>query len=156
MSKDNDVNEYAFSKVTLTATNKEDFENILKSLKLKESLGLDTLSMENIDKLVEKNPNYNTDLKFLDLSKGAMLKEHENPYLKLYNEAFIDKQIELTDLNEKIKPILIQITKHLNVDRFNHYRPASKLASKGIDVKSLHATTLDNFEKVFIEINKLF
>ncbi len=86
MSKDNDVNEYAFSKVTLTATNKEDFENILKSLKLKESLGLDTLSMENIDKLVEKNPNYNTDLKFLDLSKGAMLKEHENPYLKLYNE----------------------------------------------------------------------
>lgn len=80
----------------------------------------------------------------------------KSDYLKLYNEAFKEKQIKLTDLNEKIKPILIQITKHLNVDRFNHYRPASKLASKGIDVDFLHATTLDNFEKVFIEINKLF
>jgi len=80
----------------------------------------------------------------------------KSDYLKLYNEAFKDKQIVLTDLNEKIKPILIQITKHLNVDRFNHYRPASKLASKGIDADFLHATTLDNFEKVFIEINKLF
>jgi len=80
----------------------------------------------------------------------------KSDYLKLYNEAFKDNQIVLTDLNEKIKPILIQITKHLNVDRFNHYRPASKLASKGIDVDFLQATTLNNFEKVFIEINKLF
>lgn len=80
----------------------------------------------------------------------------KSDYLKFYNEAFSDKQIALTDLNDKIKPILIQITKHLNIDRFNHYRPANKLASKGVDTSYFQNASLDNFEKVFIEINKLF
>jgi predicted ATP-dependent endonuclease of OLD family len=80
----------------------------------------------------------------------------KSDYLKIYNEAFNEKRIALTDLNDKIKPILIQITKYLNVDRFNHYRPASKLAAKGINANDLQNSTLDNFEKVFIEINKLF
>lgn len=80
----------------------------------------------------------------------------KSDYLKFYNEAYPAKVILITELNEKIKPILIQITKLLNVDRFNHYRPANKFASKGIDSNALHNTTLDNFEKVFIEINKLF
>lgn len=78
-------------------------------------------------------------------------------YLKIYNETFPDQQIKLVDLNYSIKPILIQISKYLNLtDGFNHYRPANKLASKGIDAKFFNKTTLDNFEKVFIEINKLF
>lgn len=80
----------------------------------------------------------------------------KSDYLKFYNEAFSDKQIDLTDLNVKIKPILIQITQHLNIDRFNHYRPANKLASKGVDTYYFQKASLDNFEKVFIEINKLF
>ncbi len=78
-------------------------------------------------------------------------------YLKIYNEAFTDKEIKLSDLNSTIKPILIQISKLLNLtDGFNHYRPANKLASKGVDAKFFDAVTLDNFEKVFVEINRLF
>lgn len=78
-------------------------------------------------------------------------------YLKIYNEAFTDKQVKLSDLNTKIKPILIQITDFLKLtDGFNHYRPANKLASKGVDTKYFDKETLDNFEKVFVEINKLF
>lgn len=78
-------------------------------------------------------------------------------YLKIYNEAFPDKQVRLSDLNEKIKPILIQISQlHDLVNGFNHYRPANKLASKGVDGKFFSKETLDNFEKVFIEMNKLF
>jgi hypothetical protein len=39
----------------------------------------------------------------------------------------------LEELNDKIKPILIQISQLLNLaDGFNHYRPANKLASKGV------------------------
>lgn len=34
--------------------------------------------------------------------------------------------------------------------------PANKLASKGVDAKYFDKSTLDNYEKVFIEINKLF
>lgn len=78
-------------------------------------------------------------------------------YLKIYNEAFTDNQVKLADLNNKIKPILIQITDFLKLtDGFNHYRPANKLASKGVDAKFFDKATLDNYEKVFIEINKLF
>lgn len=78
-------------------------------------------------------------------------------YLKFYNEAFPDKQVKLSDLNTKIKPILIQLTDFLKLtDGFNHYRPANKLASKGVEAKYFDKSTLDNFEKVFVEINKLF
>lgn len=80
----------------------------------------------------------------------------KSDYLKLYNAAFSDKQIKLEDLNEKISPIIIQINKFLNIERFNHYRPANKLASLGVDSKYFEKGTLDNFEKVFVEINKLF
>ncbi|MFN9320292.1 MAG: AAA family ATPase [Chitinophagales bacterium] len=81
----------------------------------------------------------------------------KDDYLKIYNEAFPESKLKLKDLNVEIKPILIQITKHLNLtDGFNHYRPANKLASKGVDEKFFDQETLDNFEKVFVEVNKLF
>lgn len=72
-------------------------------------------------------------------------------YLKLYNEAFPDKQLKIESLNPKIKPILIQIT-----ENFNHYRPANKLAAKGVTINYFDKETIDNFERVFIEVNKLF
>jgi len=78
-------------------------------------------------------------------------------YIKIYNEAFPDKQVKLVDLDERIKPILIQIYKYLHLTNgFNHYRPANKLASKGVDMNFFEAKTLDNLEKVFKDINKLF
>jgi len=77
-------------------------------------------------------------------------------YLKIYNEAFTDKQVTLSDLNIKIKPILIQLADFLKMESFNHYRPANKLASKGVDLKFFDKTTIDNFENVFVEMNKLF
>lgn len=76
-------------------------------------------------------------------------------YLKFYNEAFASK-VTLENLNEKIKPILIQLNSHLGIKTFNHYRPANKLASIGVDDKYFSEETLSNFEKVFTEINKLF
>jgi len=78
-------------------------------------------------------------------------------YIKIFNEAFTDKKIKLTDLDDRIKPILIQITKFLDsANGFNHYRPANKLAAKGADINYFEAKTLDNFENIFKDINKLF
>ncbi|GAB3911954.1 AAA family ATPase [Mucilaginibacter boryungensis] len=79
----------------------------------------------------------------------------KNDYLKFYNEAF-SSAITIDQLNDKIKPILVQISKFLNITTFNHYRPANKLASKGVDEKFFSSVTLKNFEKVFTEINDLF
>ncbi len=78
-------------------------------------------------------------------------------YLKLFNSAF-DKEfsVKLSDLDSTIDTILKQINKVINKDRFNHYRPANKLNQIGADKNYFSAKTLDNFEKIFTEINKLF
>ena len=79
-------------------------------------------------------------------------------YLKLFNKAFEKdyKKLELSDLNTQIKPIIIQINKALGIDRFNHYRPANELLKQGLTAKDFEKSTLDNFENVIKEINKLF
>lgn len=78
-------------------------------------------------------------------------------YLEFFNEAFKEhKDIKEAELNADIESILLQINKHLNIDRFNHYRPANLLAQKGMKAKDFDQQTLDNFEKVFKKINKLF
>lgn len=78
-------------------------------------------------------------------------------YLALFNAAHSEHaDIKETDLNSDIKQIIIQINKHLEVDRFNHYRPANALAKKGADKSQFSKETLDAFEKVFKEVNKLF
>lgn len=78
-------------------------------------------------------------------------------YLKLFNAAF-DKEfsVKLTDLDATVDTVIKQINKAINKDRFNHYRPANKLNQIGADKSYFSAKTLDNFEKIFIEINKLF
>jgi predicted ATP-dependent endonuclease of OLD family len=78
-------------------------------------------------------------------------------YLTFFNETFKDyADINESDLNADIESILLQISKHLKIDRFNHYRPANLLAQKGLSVRDFEKQTLENFEKVFTKINKLF
>ncbi|NAY93383.1 AAA family ATPase [Muricauda sp. JGD-17] len=79
-------------------------------------------------------------------------------YLRLFNEAFKGEytEIKLVDLDKKLDTILKQINKQIGKRRFNHYRPAHKLSQLGADKSFFKSSTLDNFEKVFEEINKLF
>lgn len=86
---------------------------------------------------------------------------HKEDYLKLFNEAFKNRygEIKLSDLYSKISSIILQINNFLKKngeDRFNHYLPAKILSSKGYKADEFHPETLNNFEKVFKEINKLF
>lgn len=79
-------------------------------------------------------------------------------YLKLFNAAF-DKEypvVKLKDLDPSIDTIVKQINKVIGKDRFNHYRPANKLNQLGADKSFFTEQTLNNFEKMFNEINKLF
>lgn len=72
-------------------------------------------------------------------------------YLKLYNGAF-NKTIKVDDIDES-KPILAQLKRLNDGENFNHYSPANFLA-KNIANIVLSETTLSNFEKLFIELNK--
>lgn len=123
----------------------------------------DTSGKAKLDNLIEQKIISHKKIRFfnefLDDYPTADIEDlfAKEDYIKIYNEAFSDRHVKLSDLNNKIKPILIQINQHLKLsDGFNHYRPANVLASKGVDPKFFEKSTLDNFEKVFVEINKLF
>jgi predicted ATP-dependent endonuclease of OLD family len=115
--------------------------------------------MENMiaEKIIQKNKIHFFD-EFLETHSKADIEDlfEKQDYLNLFNSAFPDKTIQLTDLNSNIKQILIQISKVLDTDRFNHYKPAYELIKKSIKKEDLNFETLNNFEKVFTEINKLF
>lgn len=116
---------------------------------------LENLIVQKI--ITEKNILFFHD--FIENRKKADIEDlfTTKEYLALFNEAFKEhKEIKESDLNAGIESILLQINKHLNIDRFNHYRPANLLAQKGMTVKDFDQQTLDNFEKVFKKINKLF
>ncbi|MDR1285875.1 MAG: AAA family ATPase [Campylobacteraceae bacterium] len=116
--------------------------------------------MDNLiaGKIIQKNKIHFFN-EFLDSRNEADLEDlfAKQDYLRLFNSAFENyPDIEISDLNPDIKQIIIQINKKLGIDRFNHYRPANELAKKGLKKEDLSLETLNNFEKIFKTINKLF
>lgn len=74
-------------------------------------------------------------------------------YLMLYNGAF-SKQITQDEIDSS-NPIMKQLKKKNGGKEFNHYTPANYLA-KNMATINLSSETLDNFERLFKEINKMF
>ena len=96
---------------------------------------------------------------FLDGFSKADLEDLfvKDDYLKLFNSAFKEyTDIKSSDLDANLQTIILQINIQIGKDRFNHYRPANELVKLGIGKDYFSAETLDNFERVFVEINKLF
>lgn len=96
---------------------------------------------------------------FLENRKKADIEDlfTTKDYLTLFNDAFEEyDNINESDLDSNIESILLQINFYLKITRFNHYRPANLLAQNGLTVKDFDNQTLENFEKVFTKINKLF
>lgn len=111
-----------------------------------------------VEKIIHKNKIRYFD-EFLNSHSKADLEDLfvKEDYLKLFNSAFKEStNIKLADLNSGIQQIIIQINKHLGVDRFNHFRPANELVKIGVEKTFFSDESLNNFEKVFVEINKLF
>lgn len=78
-------------------------------------------------------------------------------YLKLFNEEFSKDYKSIS--KEKIdaqKAIIPQINKIIQKDRFNHYRPSRYLTSLCVDKDYFSESTLERFENLFKDINKLF
>lgn len=81
----------------------------------------------------------------------------KSEYLDLFNKAFTEfKDFAISDLNNKLPNILQQINKLISKDHFNHYRPANQLAKMAVDSKYFSKDTLNRFENMFKEINKLY
>src|SRR5690606_31085313 len=96
---------------------------------------------------------------FLDGYSQADLEDLfvKDDYLKLFNSAFNEHtDINISDLDSNLPTIIQQINKQIGKDRFNHYRPANELVKLAVNKDYFTPQTLNNFEKVFTEINKLF
>lgn len=78
-------------------------------------------------------------------------------YLRWFNLAFAEyRDLQVEELDQKINRIILQINNALGIQRFNHYRPANKLAQLGLEAKDFSPKTLARFEKMFSELNALF
>ena len=82
----------------------------------------------------------------------------KDEYLKLFNGAFNGEyaEIKIADIDPSNDTIIKQINKAIGKERFNHYRPANKLNQLGVDKNYFIKDTLNRFEAMFKEINKLF
>lgn len=144
------------------------FISLLRGSKLNIVCLLDSFSdqkgKQRIDDLIKikiiKDRNVRYFDEFVKTSNGNADIEDlfEKPeYLDLFNRAFTEfKDFTVNNLDSKLPNILQQLNKLINKDHFNHYRPANQLAKMSVDTKYFSKDTLDRFEAMFKELNKLF
>ncbi len=145
------------------------FISLLRGSKLNVACLLDTFTdqkgKQRVDDLIRDKIIKQRNIRFFDefAQGGKQIADIEDlfskdDYLKLFNTAFQGEyaEIKLSDLDTSIDTIVKQINKIIGKDRFNHYRPAYKLNQLSVDKTYFQSETLDHFERVFTEINKLF
>lgn len=145
------------------------FISLLRGSKLNIVCLLDSFTdqkgKQRVSDLIQQRIIKEKNIRFFDEFTGTSNKTADiedlfskEEYLKLFNIAFDKeyKEVQIADLDSAIETVLKQINKVIGKDRFNHYRPANKLNQLGVDVSYFSKETLDRFEKMFIEINRLF
>lgn len=145
------------------------FISLLSGSKLNVACLLDTFTdqkgKQKVDNLIRNKIIKEKNIRFFNefSNNGKNVADIEDlfdkeEYLNVFNQAFDKefKEIELGDLDTSLDTIIKQVNKVIGKDRFNHYRPANKLNQLGVDKSFFKKQTLDNFEKMFVEINKLF
>lgn len=145
------------------------FISLLRGSKLGVACLLDTFTdqkgKQKVQNLVAQKIIKEKHIRFFDEFAGGKAKVadiedllEKEEYLKYFNLAFSGEHPELkaSDLDVKLQTTIKQINKAIGKDRFNHYRPADRLIQAGPKANDFSKKTLDRFEQVFIELNKLF
>jgi predicted ATP-dependent endonuclease of OLD family len=143
--------------ISLLRGNKLDLVCILDSF-------IDPKSKEKVDDLIKQKIIKDKNIRFYDefvnlKNKKANVEDlfEVEEYLKIFNSAFPEKPaIKTSDLDSNLGSIVNQINHKLKIDRFNHYRPANQLAKMAVNADFFSQDTLNRFEHLFKEINKLF
>lgn len=145
------------------------FISLLRGSKLGVACLLDTFvdqkGKQKVQDLISQRIIKEKHIRFFDefVGGGAKVADIEdlfekNDYLKYFNLAFAGEypEIKASDLDFSVQTTIKQINKVIGKDRFNHYRPANRLIQAGQKAGDFSKETLDRFEQVFVEINKLF
>lgn len=124
---------------------------------------LDTSNKTKLENLIREKIISKNSIKFYDNFIAGydeadiedMFEKEE--YIKLFNTAFDEHpDIKVAELDADLQRIILQINKKINQSRFNHYRPANKLARMGVDATFFSENTLTRFEQMFVSLNGLF
>lgn len=143
------------------------FISLLRGSKLEIACLLDSFTDQKgkakLDKMIALKVIHKSKIRFFDEFVGSANEADledlfvKSDYLKLFNSAFSEQaDIDESELDTNLPTIIKQINKKINKDRFNHYRPANELLKLGVDKSFFSNDTLDRFEKVIEEVNKLF
>ena len=145
------------------------FISLLRGSKLGVACLLDTFvdqkGKQKVQDLISQKIIKDKHIRFFDefVGSGSNVADIEDlfekdEYLKYFNLAFTGDypEIKVSDLDSSIPTILKQINQVIGKDRFNHYRPANKLNQLSPKASDFSKSTLDRYEKIFIEINKLY
>jgi len=145
------------------------FISLLRGSKLGVACLLDTFTdqkgKQKVQDLVAQKIIKEKHIRFFDEFVGGETKVadvedlfEKAEYLKYFNLAFSGEPPELkaSELDTNLNTTIKQINKAIGKDRFNHYRPASQLIQAAPKAGEFSKETLDRFERIFIEINKLF
>lgn len=145
------------------------FISLLRGQKLKIVCLLDTFTdqrgKKRLQDLIQEKIIREKDVRFFHEFVIAKRSEadiedmfEKEEYLGIFNTTFKGqyKKLEMNDLDSSQERILIQICHALGINRFNHYRPANELARMGVASDFFSPKTLERFETMFKQINKLF
>src|SRR5690554_5561607 len=144
------------------------FISLLRGSKLKISCLLDSFNnakgAQRLDSLIQSKIIKDKHVRFFDEFAGddydkADIEDlfEKSEYLQIFGKALPDhNSISVADLDDKKQTILLQLKAVLGGKDFNHYKPSQILLSMGPAADFFSKETLDRFEKMFIEINKLF
>jgi predicted ATP-dependent endonuclease of OLD family len=144
------------------------FVSLLRGSKLKISCLLDTFNnakgAQRLDGLIQSKIIKDKHVRFFDEFAGDNYEKadiedlfEKTEYLHILGEALPDHNgIAVSDLDDKKQTILLQLKAVLGGKGFNHYKPSQNLLSMGLTANFFSKDTLDRFEKVFVEINKLY
>ena len=141
------------------------FISLMRGSKLNLACLLDTFtdqkSKSKLDSLIMGKILQEKNLKFFDEFVDIDVANIEDmfstkEYIDLFNEALNEYENILIDDIDTSKSILDEINRIIDKKRFNHFRPANLLITKGLSISDFEESTIDRFEKIFTEVNKLF
>lgn len=144
------------------------FISLLRGSKLKIACLLDSFTNvkgeQRLEGLIQSKIVKDKNVRFFDeFASGDYEKAdiedlfEKSEYLEMFSEAFPEhKGISASDLDENKKTILTQLKAFLGGKGFNHYKPSLHLISKRVGTDYFSKGTLNRFEFMFKEINKLY
>lgn len=144
------------------------FISLLRGSKLNISCLLDSFNnnkgAQRLDQLIQSKIVKEKHVRFFDEFAGENCNKADiedlfevDEYIKFFVKAFPEHEgLVASDLDSKKQTTILKLNHFLKQKRFNHFKPSNALLSLGLEAKDFTDETLDRFEAMFKEINKLF